>query len=210
MKYFTAISAGLALAGLTAAAPLESRQVKSAADQIAEIAPLSVSCSDGVGGADCRNNTAIAPLFIDALKQYKLEYPGQIAAVLALTAYETSQYKYKHNISPGRPGQGTSNMQMINFNIEYANSITALKDKVAALGTIDTDDKKNQLLALVNVDKYNFGSGPWFLTTQCPNVVKQLAAGTDAGFTAYMECVGVTAGDDRLAYWTRAKKAFSL
>ncbi|KAI1298827.1 hypothetical protein F5Y03DRAFT_367159 [Xylaria venustula] len=216
MKYFTAISAGLALAGLTAAAPLELLQkksaVKSAAELIGEVAPNSLSCSGAVSVADCRTNMAVAQPFIDAFQKYKLEYNGQIAAVLALTAFETTDYKYKHNVSPGRPGQGTSNMQMINYNIEYANSIPELKDKVAALGTIDTDAKKNSLLALVTDDKYNYGSGPWFLTTQCPKVVDQFAPGNDmdAAFNAYMACVGVTATPDRLAYWTRAKTAFYL
>ncbi|RWA12495.1 hypothetical protein EKO27_g2603 [Xylaria grammica] len=133
-------------------------------------------------------------------------------AVLSLTAYESADYKYKHNVYSRPPGQGTSNLQMLNFNIEYANSIPELKDKVAALGTIGDDPKKaNDLLALVTPDQYNFGSGPWFLTTHCTKeVVDGLASGTDASWEAYMQCVGVTNTDDRKAYWTRAKTAFGL
>lgn len=95
-------------------------------------------------------------------------------------------------------------MQMVNYNQEYASSIPELQPKVA--GASDND-----VLALVTPDEYNFGSGPWFLATQCSDSVRQaLQAGTDDGFRAYMACVGVTAGDDRLAYWTRAKAAFGL
>jgi hypothetical protein len=208
MKFSIAASAGLALAGSAIASPLRTRGAKTAADIIGEIAPGSLSCSETT---ECRTNVQAAPFLINAMSTYKLQSAGQIAAVLALTAFESVDYKYKHNVSPGRPGQGTSNLQMINFNIEYANSIPALKDKVAALGSIDSDDKKNQLLALVTVDEYNFGSGPWYLTTKCDkDVVSGLTAATDEAFAAYMGCVGVTVTDDRKAYWTRAKKAFGL
>ena len=95
-------------------------------------------------------------------------------------------------------------MQMISYNQKYASSIPELAGKVA--GASDDD-----VLALVTPDKYNFGSGPWFLTTQCTDDQrKQLQAGTDAGFSAYMSCIGVEATDERLAYWKRAKTAFGL
>ncbi|KAI1132485.1 hypothetical protein F5Y10DRAFT_231224 [Nemania abortiva] len=208
MKFSMTLSAGLALAGITTAAPVVARGDTSAAGIIGQIAPDSKSCASST---ECRTNVQAAPFLIDAMAKYGLRAPGQIAAVLALTAYESRNYQYKHNTDPGRPGQGTSNMQMINYNIEYAKSIPELKDKVAALGDITTTDKQNQLLALVNTDEYNFGSGPWFLTTQCSkDVVDGLAAGTDAAFSAYMGCVGVSVTGDRQAYWTRAKQAFGL
>ncbi|KAI3332690.1 hypothetical protein F4824DRAFT_285641 [Ustulina deusta] len=206
MKYSTVTSAGLALAGLTSALPLVARQ-KTAAAIIGEIAPGSLSCADTT---ECRTNVQAAPFFIDAFQKYGLGSAGQMAAVLALTAYESVDYKYKHNVSPGRPGQGTSNLQMVNFNIDYANTFPELQAKVSALGTIATDDTKNQLLALVTPDEYNFGSGPWFLTKNCPQVVSPLATGTDEAFSAYMQCVGVELTAERSAYWTRAKAAFGI
>lgn len=210
MRSSTILSTSLALTGLATALPIISpRQGKSAADIIGEIAPASLSCADAT---ECRTNVQAAPYLIDAMSQYKLSAPGQIAAVLALTAFESVNYSFKHNVSPGRPGQGTSNMQMIDFNVEYAGSIPALKDQVAAIGDVAaSDDSKNKLLALVTDDKYNFGSGPWFLTTHCSaDVVEQLKAGTDAAFAAYMACVGVSVTSDRQEYWNRAKTAFGL
>lgn len=209
MRSTTILSAGLALAGLSTAAPvLEARQGKTAAALIGEIAPASLSCADAT---ECRTNEQAAPFLVEAMAKYSLYAPGQVAAVLALTAFESVNYSFKHNVSPGRPGQGTSNMQMIDYNVEYAASIPELADQVAAVGDVAaSDDGKNKLLALVTDDKYNFGSGPWFLTTQCPDVVDQLAAGTDAAFAAYMQCVGVSVTPDRQEYWNRAKTAFGL
>jgi hypothetical protein len=59
-------------------------------------------------------------------------------------------------------------------------------------------------------DAYTWGSGAWFLATQCASARPALQAGGEAGFAAYMSCLGVTATSDRLAYWTRANTAFGL
>ncbi|KAI1116794.1 hypothetical protein F5Y14DRAFT_33682 [Nemania sp. NC0429] len=206
MKFSATLSAGLALAGLGVAAPLSRRDGKTAAQIIGEISPNSLTCS---GAPECRTNEQVAPYFVKAMNQYGLGSPGQIAAVLALTAYESVDYKYKHNVSPGRPGQGTSNMQMLSFNIEYAQSITALKEKVAAIAAPASAPDK--VLDLLTDDEYNFGSGPWFLKNKCaPSVADGLAQATDAAFDAYMACVGVSTTPERKAYWTRAKTAFGL
>ncbi len=86
---------------------------------------------------------------------------------------------------------------------KYVQSIPELESKISS-DPVAT-------LALVTPDTYNFGSGPWWLMTQCTSdVQKQLATGTDAGFTAYLGCIGVSATADRMAYWNRAKKAWGL
>ncbi|KAJ2980565.1 hypothetical protein NUW58_g6912 [Xylaria curta] len=155
------------------------------------------------------------------MAKYGLMNSGQIAAVIALTALESVEYVYKHNVSPGRPGQGTSNMQMFSFNLQYAKSIPELKDALAGISGINEqnpdstpDDAKKAVLALVQDDKYNFGSGPWYLSTmpQCDAAKKLLETSPDAGWAKYMtDCVGVDAGDaKRNEYWARAKKAFGL
>ncbi|KAI1434662.1 hypothetical protein GGR50DRAFT_387180 [Xylaria sp. CBS 124048] len=205
MRFTTAVPAILALVGATTAAPLTARDDKVTADIIARIAPLSQSCSDT---NECRTNVQAAPFISAATANLST---GATAAVIALTAFESADYKYKRNKYPGRPGQGTSNMQMVNYNILYAQSIPALQSAVAQIGSITTDDQRNELLDLLVDDKYNFGSGPWFLTTQCsPEVLTELDQGTDAAFSAYMACVGTDVTSDRLAYWTRAKAAFNL
>lgn len=195
---------------LAAAAPMENhifRRATSAADIIAQIMPDSVSCTSALYPDECRTNIQAAPYLIAAMQQYGLNTAGQIAAVLALVGYESSDFAYKHNISPGVAGQGTSNMQSPTYNALYAASISALSSEVtAAAGNVTA------ILDLVTPDEYNFGSGPWFLTTQCSsNIVSALKAGSDDAFTAYMGCVQVDATDSkRLAYWDRAKTAFGL
>ncbi|KAK8085620.1 hypothetical protein PG997_006891 [Apiospora hydei] len=200
-------AASLLLAGLAAASPIE-RRGGSAVDMVLAIAPGSKSCD---GSADCRTAQQAAPFMIQSFQDYKVYAAGQIAGVLALMAYESGDFKYKHNVSPGRPGQGTANMQMYPNNVKYAASIPDLKTKAASFTDNSPDAQKNELLAMVTDDKYNFGSGAWYLMTQCDSATQQaLAKGDDAGFAAYMKCVGVTVTDDRNAYWQRAKKAFSL
>lgn len=210
MKYQAATAAGLLLAGQALAVPLKARDEPSAASIVLQIAPDSKTCADTT---ECRTADAAGPLLADACAKYGLDSAGQIAAVLALTALESVQYKYKHNVSPGRPGQGTSNMQMYSFNLEYAMSIPELKDQASQYSADETSpDKQNALLALVQDDKYNFGSGPWFLSTKCPDAKDALSAGKDldAGFQTYMTCVGVTIDSERQAFWDRAKAAFNL
>ncbi|KAI1137890.1 hypothetical protein F5Y05DRAFT_65169 [Hypoxylon sp. FL0543] len=208
MKFQIATTAGLLLAGQAVAAPLKARDGISAAAIVAQISPNSKTCD---GSAECRTADQVGPLLADAMVKYGVYSPGQIAGIIALTAYESVDYKYKHNVSPGRPGQGTSNMQQFPFNLEYAKSIPELADKVNGVDQNVPDDKKNEVLALVTPDEYNFGSGPWYFTKHCSTDVQNaLKAGTDAGFQAYMGCVGVVAGEDRLAYWDRAKTAFGL
>jgi hypothetical protein len=212
---FQTVTALLALAAASTVAtpmPVFTRDT-SAAELIAKIAPGSLSCR--AGEPECRTNTQAAPFLIASMQRYGLTTYPEIAASLALMAFESVDFRYKRNVSPGRPGQGTANMQMWNFNLEYAKSIPELQDKVAALGYLSEDNKAglDALLSLVIDDQYNFGSGPWFLTTKCAEARKMLQAGTalDAAWTAYMTCVGVSTTDEgRLAKWAAAKTAFGL
>ena len=193
------------------ASPIERRDggaPVTAVDQILQIAPKSKTCD---GSADCRTAEQAAPFLIQAFQDHKVYNAAQIAGILSLMAFESVEFKYKHNVSPGRPGQGTANMQMYPNNIKYAAAIPDLKSKAAAFTENSPDDQKNELLALVTDDKYNFGSGAWYFATQCDKSVQDsLASASDDGFAAYMKCVGVTVTDERKAYWQRAKKAFNL
>jgi hypothetical protein len=218
MKYSQILSslllAGSALAApspvkAAAAAPVVAPRDTSAADIILAIAPDSASCDSS--NDECRTNVQAAQPLIDAFQKYQVQTMPEIAGILSLMAYESVNFAYKRNKSPGRPGQGTANMQMPDFNIEYAASLTDLASQVAALGEITTDDSKNALLDLLVDDAYNFGSGAWYYSTKCDDATKTaLQAGDDAGFTAYMACVGTPVTDDRSAYWTRAKAAIGL
>ena len=99
-------------------------------------------------------------------------------------------------------------MQSPTFNMKYAQSIPALKDKLAAAGT----DPKAVLALLTADGNLDFGSAAWFLTTQCSGATRTaLQAGTKAGWESYIkDCVGTTVTPERQAYWDRATKAFGV
>lgn len=205
MKFITTIL-GLSLSGFAAA------QI-SAAPIISAIAPNATECASD--NDECRTAEQAAPWIALGMFQHGVFSTKEMAAVISLMAFESVEFQYKHNLFPGRPGQGTANMQMAKYNLLYAQSIPALKSKVAQYGDdVDklSDGEKNKVLALVTPDQYNFASGPWFLATQCDKSVRDaLVKDVDAGFKTYMEdCVGVEVTDDRLAYLERAKKAFHL
>lgn len=182
------------------------RRATQASDILQQIMPSSGTCANAPVAADCRTAAQAAPLLIKAMQDYQLDTAGQIAAVLALIGVESGDMKYKHNVYPGRPGQGTSAMLMPENVLAYAQSIPALAAGLAAAG-----GDVAKVLDLVTADEYNFGAAPWWLTAKCaPSVKDGLRAGTDAGFAAYMACVGVTVTDDRKAYWERAKKALNI
>ncbi|KAK1636583.1 hypothetical protein BDP81DRAFT_394252 [Colletotrichum phormii] len=187
---------------------------------IAQTAPKSTSC-DGVTSfpEECATASHVASYLPQAFQKYAIYSKGEMAAVLSLMAFETGDFRYNRNHfpSPGRPGQGTRNLQMAGYNLMYALSIPELASKATEIagGVTDgnslTDDKKNEILDLVLPDDYTWGSAAWFLATQCDDDVKEnLAAGTVKGFTLYMDCIGTSGTDDRVEYWSRAKGAFGV
>ena len=69
-----------------------------------------------------------------------------------------------------------------------------------------------KILELVNSnDNDSFGSGAWFLSTQCPDLISQLNSSPDDAWNTYItSCVGTAMTADRQAYWTLAKTAFKV
>ncbi|CAK7235969.1 hypothetical protein SCUCBS95973_009445 [Sporothrix curviconia] len=181
------------------------RRDSSAASMIGAIMPTSSSCDGALYPDQCYTNVQAAPFFIAAMQTYQIVNAAEIAAVLALTGYESGDLKYRHSEFPVVAGKGTSNMQSPTYNQMYAASVPALASGVAA-----ANGDPDAVLTLLTVDEYNFASGAWFLTSQCASIRSQLQANTDAGFTAYMGCVGTAINDDRLDYWHRAQAAFGL
>lgn len=120
-------------------------------------------------------------------------------------AFESDEFKYQKNYTPGNPGQGTRNMQSAAFNVDYAQSITDLSASLAAAESSGPSGVRD---LLISNDYHDFGSAAWFLTTQCgPDVKNELVAGGMTGFMAYLSCVGTSMTPDREAYWERANSA---
>lgn len=96
-------------------------------------------------------------------------------------------------------------MQSPDFNAEYAGSIEEISDEVA-----EADGDKVKILdLLVENEEYDFGSGAWFLTTQCDeDIRKELQSGSEEGWEAYItECIHTEANGERKKYWEAAVEA---
>jgi hypothetical protein len=154
-------------------------------------------------------------------------------------AFESDDFKYNKNHfpAPGRPGQGgmlshacthiyppflsrdllvthpkltpcphsARNMQSPTFNAKYAASIPALASKLPSA----SGDPASVLNLLLSDEAYDFGSGAWFLSTQCSQEVRSaLQSGSETDWTAYItQCVSTTVTDARTEYWNRAVNA---
>lgn len=191
----------------------------SAAEQILAIAPSSSTCAGAAFPSECATASDAATHLIAAMQTYSVFNVHEIAALLSVMAYESGEFKYNtnHYPAPGRPGQGTRNMQMASYNLMYAQSISELKSDLDAITTATSttglsDDELNAVRALVLPDQYSFASAAWFLTTQCSASVRSaLQAGGQGAYESYLtECIGTTATSDRLAYWTSANTAFGI
>ncbi|KAG6362009.1 hypothetical protein INS49_010238 [Diaporthe citri] len=193
--------AGAALALPTATTPSKALGKREATQVLLDIMPKSSSC-DGRGD-ECRTATQAASHLVQAMTKYNTTAPMEQAGILSLIAYESLEMQYKKNLNNAAAGQGTSNMQMGNYNVQYANSIPELAAKSPTESTV---------LDLVTADEYNFGTGPWFYATQCETAHAATSGKPDDWFQAYMSCVGVSTGSqpERLTYWNSAKTAFSL
>ncbi|KAL1603872.1 hypothetical protein SLS60_005464 [Paraconiothyrium brasiliense] len=177
------------------------------ADDLTAIDNTTATCSStGDFASECADAATAAPAISSAFSKYSITEPGVEAALIAIMLYESGSFKYNHNHfpAPGRPGQGTRNMQMAPFNEKYATALYGA-DKVAAAQAQGGEDA---VLALVQGDEDSFGSAAWFLTTQCDASIKDgLASGTSAGWDAYLtSCVGTTHTADRDVSWTKAKE----
>lgn len=205
--------AGLATAS---ASPLHHRAALPTAEaQLLHIAPLSVSCASAPFPSECATASTAAPFLIAAMSSYSITSAPELAALLSLIAFETGDFRYDRNHYPGRPGQGTRNMQMGSFNLEYARAIPELATGVAQIAGSRTaeqlsDAEINAVRELVLDDKYSWASAAWFYVTKCGGVRAEVQKGGQEGFEAYMQCVGVQATADRLEYWKRAKEAFGI
>ncbi|KAJ9301364.1 hypothetical protein DTO271G3_1499 [Paecilomyces variotii] len=177
--------------------------------QIEAIAPNSASCDNPPAAGECATAAQAATHIANSFETYKVTSAAEQAAVISLMAFESDDFKYNKNHFPGVAGQGTRNMQSPTYNTKYASSLPDLKSKLSSSVTSNPAGLLDLLLA--NED-YDFGSGAWFLTTQCEDSVrKQLQTGSESGWQAYIsQCVGTTVTDERKAYWQRAVKALGV
>lgn len=100
------------------------------------------------------------------------------------------------------------NMQSPSYNKKYASSLPALKADLPKVSNSPAD-----LLDLLRENEtYDFGSGAWFLTTQCSKDVRsKLQSGSETGWQMYIsDCVRTSVTEERREYWERAVKALGV
>ncbi|KAF4263768.1 hypothetical protein CNMCM8812_006497 [Aspergillus fumigatus] len=183
----------------------QARDVKITATQIETIAPKSKSCADAPAPGECATSEQAAANIAKSFETYKVTSAAEQAAVIGLMAFESLDFEYNRNHFPGVAGQGTRNMQSPAFNAKYAASLPALADKLKDV----SGDPAGVLDLLLSNEEYDFGSGAWFLTTQCSQDVRsELQSGSQGGWEKYINsCVGTDANEERKAYWMRAVQA---
>ncbi|KAJ5166345.1 uncharacterized protein N7482_005126 [Penicillium canariense] len=176
--------------------------------QVLTIAPSSDTCDNPPAAGECATANTAATYTAQSFDTYSVTSKAEQAAVLSLMAFESGDFKYNKNHFPGVAGQGTRNMQSPSYNKKYASSLPSLSDKLDSV----SDDPAG-LLDVLRADKaIDFGSGAWFLTTQCSQDVRTaLQKGDDEGWQRYIsDCVGTSVTDERRAYWERAVEALGV
>ncbi|KAJ5519126.1 hypothetical protein LT330_008273 [Penicillium expansum] len=206
------LSLTLTLTLQTTATPLPlsllTRDAALTESQLITIAPSSKSCTDAPAEGECATAKQAAKFTSQSFDTYKVTSKAEQAAVVSLMAFESGDFKYNKNHFPGVAGQGTRNMQSPSFNKKYASSLPELQDKLPSVSNSPAD-----LLDLLRSDgATDFGSGAWFLTTQCSKEVRSaLADGSEAGWQRFIsDCVGTSVTDERKEYWERAVKAIGV
>ncbi len=180
------------------------------ADQLTQIAPTSNTCTGAAQPDECLTADKAVPFILASFKTYKITAPATQAALIATMALESGEFKYakNHFPAPGRPGQGTRNMQSKEFNDEYAASIPEVA-KLMPEAQKHGDSGVRDLLT--NFGDYDFGSAAWFLTSQCTaDVQSALAKGGDQAFAGYLACIGTQGTNARTKYYQAALKALGV
>jgi len=78
------------------------------AAQILQIAPKSSTCANAPYPDECRTADQAAQALDASFQTYGITSAGERAALLSLIAFETDDFRYNKNHTPGRPGQGST------------------------------------------------------------------------------------------------------
>ncbi|PFH58279.1 hypothetical protein XA68_13926 [Ophiocordyceps unilateralis] len=177
-----------------------------------------VSCP--ATASQCRNATVAAPLLLESFKEFGVGCRQEAACLVGLMMLESVSFNFMRNQSPGRPGQGTANMQMCNFNLKWARELKpdSFADACSDLNCpekecADAQTCNNVLDSVLETDRGNFFSAAWFYATQCKDDdVKNRLRDNVEGCSAYLKtCVGVDPKDkDRVVRNQKAFEAFGV
>ncbi|KAJ2724788.1 hypothetical protein GGI07_001749 [Coemansia sp. Benny D115] len=170
-------------------------------------------CSTASFPDECVPNSRAVAAINNALTKYGITKRSEAVAVISLMAFESGNWLYNINHWPGRPGQGTRNMQMANFNREYAQLLHPAEaaQVISSAADAQSDETSKKLLELVLNDNDSFGSGFWYLATKATGYfasADKLRDGNADDFKDYI-VNGVNAGWDegRQTVWNAVNSA---
>lgn len=169
-----------------------------------KVAPTSNTCNNAPAAGECATAAQAAMPIISSFAQFSINTAPEQAALLSLMAFETADFKYNknHYPAPGRPGQGCRNMQMANYNREYAAVVPGADATIA--------DDAAMLDSIIKAGG-EWGAAAWYYNTKCSDQVKNdVKTKGRAGWQSYLGCVGVTADDSRTKYWEAAAQALGM
>lgn len=75
--------------------------------QILGIAPVSASCVNPDGKGECATADTAASAITASFERYQVSSRAEQAAVIGLMAFESGEFQYNRNHSPGVAGQGS-------------------------------------------------------------------------------------------------------
>lgn len=184
--------------------------------QVLAVAPSSNTCSGAQFPDECATASDAVANINKAFAKHGITTPGEAASLLSIMAFESGDFKFNINHFPGRPGQGTKAMLMVNFIVTYAQTFGSTDNIAPGLSesNIDSqsDDVKNKVRAVVLDNERSFGAAAWFYNTKCSDEVKKglrKAASTEAWEAYITQCVGTTVTDDRKAGFIKAAAALT-
>ena len=155
---------------------------------------------------------------MNSFQQYNLTTSNEKAAVVALTAYESGDFRFDlHEFPSPLPGQCTRAVMMPANVLLYAKSLPHLPANLSSLGSAtDASSLSNETLTdmcsyITSDPNLDFGAAAWYLRSQCsPTVQSALKTGGETGWESYMkDCVkvDVSAEPDRKTSYEAAVAA---
>lgn len=98
----------LTLPFLASAAPtIRSSNTQITAQQIQQIAPKSSTCDNPPAKGECATADQAAPNIAKSFENYGVTSRAEQAAVIALMAFESDDFRFSRNQVPGVEGQGS-------------------------------------------------------------------------------------------------------
>ncbi|KAF2750761.1 hypothetical protein M011DRAFT_523723 [Sporormia fimetaria CBS 119925] len=216
--------------GLATPTPLKRRDTPKAltAEVLEDILDkIAVTGCTADPAGECRTNKQAAAPIAASFEKYNIASCGEQAALVSLMLFESDSFKSNKNHFPGRLGQGTRNMQMYDYNVEYARHLYGedsnwgpVVENIVRWVKEDEEGKpegyeskhRHTMLELVWGDSTSFASAAWYYNGKCDEAVKTALKAADdddeSAYEAYLvKCIETEVTEERMKGWKKAVEA---